>query len=1133
MKNWKRILLWSGAALTVLVLAAALTVWLARDWPRRQVASALADAFAADIDLARLEIRDSETVILHGLAVRDSRYYPWVESLQAERVVVSAALGEALQARYRTIRVEEGRAVVRETNRPAEERGADGAVQVGLIELPDTTLVVRGDKGETTFSIEGRITGLGSTLGGDLRLTGDTLHLVPLLSFLLGSELAADLEEDLALDLRHPVSGAEASVQLGTEDAALRFTAGAGGGISYKQAERAALPFPGIDVQLAEDPAGEWRYSGAFEVAGTTSVRVEGAMAADGGAPQLARLDLESGDPARLLFTLGMLHEDIVAEGRLSLMLASTGEDRYTCRVAARAEQLALPRGEPAAPGMGIDLAPLCPLALEYDGALGSDDDAGDWHTAGRALLTSATAGTLTVDGSLRFGGPANSVDAGWKWSGREAADLRRLAARFGIDLPKEYLIAGTVRAVGQVRGALDRPQISGTAAVDRFGFCLEGEGASACALQLSAGVLNAAFSWREGSDPRFPSISLDGDLTLGPLEPLPLSLAAVARLRRGWDAGTFENLSATVGGVARCSGSGGWEPGTARPFNASLRIEEATLPALRRALEPLTGDVLPGYGLEAPVSGDLVAALDGEGSWAVTGTLDTGELWLSSEDGANAVQGAAAAWRVSLQTGPGGDFSAEAATEAGGFQLLWGPVFGDFGEHRTGIGISAGLDGGEGRWWAEARVRPAEGVELNAALSGGDGDGVRYQGDLRVTDLAGAFETCARRPLGGSFPVLEQIAAAGAIEAEAMGNVTGARATLQGRVRLSGLDFTGVEQTMTVHGLALDLPLDLAWGPPGEDGSRPVSGPPLTGRVGFDQVRLDRLTFGATDSGLAVHGDTVSLEEAQTIPLLGGAVTLHRLTLAGLLGEGRRLETGITIDGLQLAELSRALEWPRFEGEADGYLPRVTLSPSRLRVEGGGELSLFGGVVRISDISGEEVLSRYPRLAFSAEWSDIDLARATRTFDVGEVTGILEGRVEDLHLFAGTPVAFRAELRTVPRKGVPQTINVKAINNLAIVGTGGRITVFDRGIHSLLDRYTYEQLGVQMRLDRDQFYLRGTEERGGKELFLKGRLPFRIDVVNAQPGKTVSFSTMLARLQSIDFATAVTGSGPAASPSR
>ena len=54
---------------------------------------------------------------------------------------------------------------------------------------------------------------------------------------------------------------------------------------------------------------------------------------------------------------------------------------------------------------------------------------------------------------------------------------------------------------------------------------------------------------------------------------------------------------------------------------------------------------------------------------------------------------------------------------------------------------------------------------------------------------------------------------------------------------------------------------------------------------------------------------------------------------------------------------------------------------------------------------------------------------------------------------------------------------------------------------------------------------MRGLERRGDRELFVKGRLPFPIDIVNAQPGRTVSFRAMRDRLGNVDFS--VGGNGP------
>ena len=47
---------------------------------------------------------------------------------------------------------------------------------------------------------------------------------------------------------------------------------------------------------------------------------------------------------------------------------------------------------------------------------------------------------------------------------------------------------------------------------------------------------------------------------------------------------------------------------------------------------------------------------------------------------------------------------------------------------------------------------------------------------------------------------------------------------------------------------------------------------------------------------------------------------------------------------------------------------------------------------------------------------------------------------------------------------------------------------------------------------------LRGLERSGARELFLKGALPFPINVINVQPGYPVSWQTMVERLGDLDL---------------
>jgi len=238
------------------------------------------------------------------------------------------------------------------------------------------------------------------------------------------------------------------------------------------------------------------------------------------------------------------------------------------------------------------------------------------------------------------------------------------------------------------------------------------------------------------------------------------------------------------------------------------------------------------------------------------------------------------------------------------------------------------------------------------------------------------------------------------------------------------------------------------------------------------------------------------------------------------LLGDDRRLETAVGVEGIRLERLSEALGVLPLEGEVAGAFPRVIVTPETLTVEGGGAIEVFGGRVEIGGISGTEVLSEYPRVTLSASFRDLDLAEITRTFDFGIMTGIVEGEVRDCELFRGVPLEFEARVETVKRKGISQTITVKAINNLAILGTGGRITAFDRGFQRLIDRYNYAKLGIRASLHEDRFVLRGTAGKPGKEKFLAGKLPFRIDIVNVRPGTPVSFRSMLERLRDLDVST-------------
>ena len=90
-----------------------------------------------------------------------------------------------------------------------------------------------------------------------------------------------------------------------------------------------------------------------------------------------------------------------------------------------------------------------------------------------------------------------------------------------------------------------------------------------------------------------------------------------------------------------------------------------------------------------------------------------------------------------------------------------------------------------------------------------------------------------------------------------------------------------------------------------------------------------------------------------------------------------------------------------------------------------------------------------------------------------------------------------------MPRKGVPQTFSLKAVDNLTVLssgqqasgGTGNFWMSFIRG-------FRYQKLGIVSTLRNDTFTLNGTINENGIEYLVKKPALFGISVVNREPGQ-------------------------------
>lgn len=344
---------------------------------------------------------------------------------------------------------------------------------------------------------------------------------------------------------------------------------------------------------------------------------------------------------------------------------------------------------------------------------------------------------------------------------------------------------------------------------------------------------------------------------------------------------------------------------------------------------------------------------------------------------------------------------------------------------------------------WRDPGALEAEG---SAALRG---DASLDALDLRLAspDLAPLRERYLSGFLG--LAGLSQLELSGGLDAQLSlrgGDLSQARAQLrevrlrdgQGRLRFDGLDGS------LAYSDAASRESELSW------------------RSGA----LYGLEFGPTRLPFSSDHGEFRLQRAISFPMLGGRVGADNLRLrppAG--GKGLDLRFGLNLDRLDVAQLSKALDWPAFTGELSGRIPEAHYADERLELDGGLAMQLFGGTVEVSSLAMERPFGVAPTLSSDLALRDIDLESLTGVFGFGSITGRLYGRIDQLRLVDWQPTAFDAELHTEKTRGVRQRISQRAVQDLSSIGDASFVGSLQDKLIGFFDDFGYARLGISCKL--------------------------------------------------------------------
>lgn len=497
-------------------------------------------------------------------------------------------------------------------------------------------------------------------------------------------------------------------------------------------------------------------------------------------------------------------------------------------------------------------------------------------------------------------------------------------------------------------------------------------------------------------------------------------------------------------------------------------------------------------------MSGSLDVDVPVAGPLRVDGRLDVSQLALDTPDGAIAAENLGAQLEIDYRR-----FATKTLVtvdgQLRGGELLVGNGYIALPPTPVQLSVTASQDAGAG--WQLAQLRWDDGDSLRVAGS------VEFDnaGNLSGADLqldSANLAPLRPRYLSGWLGQLGlgEMQLAGAMSAHMQVSDTGLQ---QAELKLREVSLVDARQRFRIDSLNGDPAFS--------------SSGPTNSRLQWGGGQLMGIEFGAVNLPLHSAQGRLALTEVVSVPMLGGSLRLENLGLRPPAnGRGMQIETGLTLQGLDVGMLAKAMDWPAFEGRLAGRIPQMRYADDRLDFDGGLTAQMFEGTVQVSGLAMERPFGTAPTLSADIVFDDMDLQSLTGVFGFGEITGALDGSIRQLRLVDWTAQAFDAELHTDLSWQGRQRISQRAVQDLSSVGgTGGGLgnSVQAQAL-KLFDDFRYRQIGIRCTLANDVCEMDGLGSAGKGFIIVRGSGLPRLNVVGFN--RRVDWPTLVERLVAV-----------------
>lgn len=363
--------------------------------------------------------------------------------------------------------------------------------------------------------------------------------------------------------------------------------------------------------------------------------------------------------------------------------------------------------------------------------------------------------------------------------------------------------------------------------------------------------------------------------------------------------------------------------------------------------------------------------------------------------------------------------------------------------------------------------------------------------------------------------------------------------------------------QTSAIDGVSGGLEADIQWRKQGmESLSLEANGLTLHGandawRVdglqGAWQMRSRGAPFAWSFDGLTLHGTRfdgatlrfqnhekhVRLTRPVELSVLQGVLRLDEFVWHWKQGEmpsnhpATVMEAALSLRELSMPALTEQLGWPVMQGSLSARLPTFRWrSDDTVTLDGGLDVQVFDGSVRIEQISLERLFGVAPVIVADVLLNDLSLTQLTSAFGVGSISGRLDGAIKSLRMVDFQPAAFDASFRTDPNTKEPRRISQRAVGELSSVGGAAGMASIQSSVLRFFSDFGYKQIAFSCRLKNDVCHMAGLDQstknanQGRGYVIVEGAGLPQITVVGYE--RRVDWPTLVNRLKA-----AAEGEGP------